>query len=72
MTHRAIELNDLSQMEGTVIYWMSRDQRVDDNWALLYAQSMANQDGSYGFVSPVRVAYGIVWIIICLVVATVK
>ena len=41
MTHRAIELNDHSQMEGTVIYWMSRDQRVDDNWALLYAQSKA-------------------------------
>jgi len=22
----------------TVIYWMSRDQRVDDNWALLFAR----------------------------------
>lgn len=41
MIQRAIELNDLSQMAGTVIYWMSRDQRVDDNWALLYAQSKA-------------------------------
>jgi len=26
---------------GPVIYWMSRDQRADDNWALLYAQSKA-------------------------------
>ncbi len=26
---------------GPVIYWMSRDQRVDDNWALLYAQQLA-------------------------------
>lgn len=26
---------------GAVIYWMSRDQRVDDNWALLYAQKLA-------------------------------
>ncbi len=25
---------------GPVIYWMSRDQRVHDNWALLYAQSI--------------------------------
>jgi deoxyribodipyrimidine photo-lyase len=26
---------------GPVIYWMSRDQRIHDNWALLYAQSLA-------------------------------
>ena len=26
---------------GTVVYWMSRDQRVQDNWALLYAQEVA-------------------------------
>jgi len=26
---------------GPVIYWMSRDQRVNDNWALLYAQQLA-------------------------------
>jgi len=26
---------------GPVIYWMSRDQRMHDNWALLYAQSLA-------------------------------
>jgi deoxyribodipyrimidine photo-lyase len=26
---------------GPVIYWMSRDQRVRDNWALLYAQQCA-------------------------------
>lgn len=24
-----------------IIYWMSRDQRVQDNWALLYAQKLA-------------------------------
>jgi len=27
--------------DGAVIYWMSRDQRVSDNWALLHAQSLA-------------------------------
>src|SRR5512139_3867844 len=26
---------------GPVVYWMSRDQRVRDNWALLYAQEVA-------------------------------
>jgi len=26
---------------GPVVYWMSRDQRVHDNWALLYAQDLA-------------------------------
>ena len=25
----------------SVLYWMSRDKRVDDNWALLAAQSVA-------------------------------
>ena len=41
MVQRGIELNGHSQTSGTVIYWMSRDQRVDDNWALLYAQAQA-------------------------------
>jgi deoxyribodipyrimidine photo-lyase len=26
---------------GPVVYWMSRDQRVKDNWALLFAQELA-------------------------------
>jgi deoxyribodipyrimidine photo-lyase len=26
---------------GPVIYWMSRDQRVNDNWALIFAQNIA-------------------------------
>ena len=29
--------------KGPVIYWMSRDQRTRDNWALLYAQHQALQ-----------------------------
>jgi deoxyribodipyrimidine photo-lyase len=27
--------------KGPVAYWMSRDQRVHDNWALIYAQELA-------------------------------
>jgi len=30
-----------NESTGPVVYWMSRDQRVNDNWALLYAQSLA-------------------------------
>lgn len=30
-----------SKGEGPVIYWMSRDQRSHDNWALLFAQERA-------------------------------
>lgn len=30
---------------GPVAYWMSRDQRISDNWALLYAQELAVKTG---------------------------
>jgi deoxyribodipyrimidine photo-lyase len=33
--------NQVAAAPGAVVYWMSRDQRVDDNWALLHAQSLA-------------------------------
>lgn len=31
------------EARGPVIYWMSRDQRVSDNWALLYSLEMARR-----------------------------
>ena len=34
-------LKDGSVNDGPVALWMSRDQRVHDNWALLFAQSLA-------------------------------
>ena len=34
-------LNNRPDGNGPVIYWMSRDQRSRDNWALLYAQQRA-------------------------------
>jgi deoxyribodipyrimidine photo-lyase len=34
-------LKDGVRQKGPVLYWMSRDQRAHDNWALLYAQDMA-------------------------------
>ena len=39
-------INELSQNPGkqNVIYWMSRDQRVKDNWGLLYARQLAEEN----------------------------
>ncbi len=34
-------IKDGPQKRGPVLYWMSRDQRVRDNWALLHAQESA-------------------------------
>ena len=39
---RRLTKND-SEGSGPVLYWMSRDQRANDNWALIYAQKVALQ-----------------------------
>ena len=47
MTEQPLDSRRLRQLAagtlgtGPVFYWMSRDQRVADNWALLYAQHLA-------------------------------
>lgn len=38
---RLHRLNEIPVSNGPIVYWMSRDQRVSDNWALLYAQQLA-------------------------------
>ncbi len=38
-------MKESAKRSGPVIYWMSRDQRVADNWALLHAQELALQRG---------------------------
>ena len=38
---RILLLNGRIRSPGPVTYWMSRDQRVQDNWALLFAQELA-------------------------------
>lgn len=40
---RATLLRRRDYGKGPIIYWMSRDQRADDNWALIYAIKEANQ-----------------------------
>ena len=40
-----------TERRGPVLYWMSRDQRARDNWALLYAQELAHSlDAPFGVV----------------------
>ncbi|MEZ4180168.1 MAG: deoxyribodipyrimidine photo-lyase [Candidatus Doudnabacteria bacterium] len=39
--NRVKSLNDHPVKDGMVVYWMGRDQRARDNWALLYAQGVA-------------------------------
>jgi len=41
LQERIKNLNTIALQPGPLIYWMSRDQRVHNNWALLYAQQLA-------------------------------
>jgi deoxyribodipyrimidine photo-lyase len=42
VNHKRIrEIKNLQYSGGAVVYWMSRDQRFQDNWALVYAQEKA-------------------------------
>ena len=37
-------LKDAEIKNGPIIYWMQRDQRVNDNWALIYAYKKAKEN----------------------------
>jgi len=39
--NRVFKLNQFEYSSGTIVYWMSRDQRINDNWALIFAQELA-------------------------------
>ena len=43
MEQRIRILKEGQETGGPVVYWMSRDQRAHDNWALLYAQHLAQE-----------------------------
>jgi len=51
ITVKSERIRSLSPVEkiepaaGGVVYWMSRDQRVQDNWALLHARELADVHG---------------------------
>ena len=40
---RVKTLKNVAEGKGSVVYWISRDQRVHDNWALIYAQKIAKE-----------------------------
>lgn len=40
-SRRIYPLNPIPVQNGPVVYWMSREQRVADNWGLLHAQQVA-------------------------------
>ncbi|KAA0167916.1 hypothetical protein FNF28_02662 [Cafeteria roenbergensis] len=48
-------LNSVPVRPGPILYWMSRDQRAEDNWALLAAQDLAQARGE-----PLVVAFSLV------------
>jgi len=47
---RVHKIIDLPINQGNVAYWMSRDQRVDDNWAFLLSYDIAQEFQSQFFV----------------------
>ncbi len=38
--NRVRTIKEVPHQDGTVVYWMGRDMRTEDNWALLFAQSL--------------------------------
>lgn len=38
---RIRKINELPMTDGGIVYWMNREIRSEDNWALLYAQELA-------------------------------
>jgi len=40
---RVRKLNKADETDGPILYWMSREQRVRDNWALIAAQELARE-----------------------------
>jgi deoxyribodipyrimidine photo-lyase len=46
LQRRSILVKKGSLLKGSVIYWMSRDQRVEHNWALIYALQLAQAEST--------------------------
>ena len=52
---RVRQIRGGNETAGPVVYWMSRDQRLADNWALLYAQQLALE-----YKSPLAIVFCLV------------
>jgi deoxyribodipyrimidine photo-lyase len=44
--NRVLLLQEGEGRMGPVVYWMQRDQRINDNWGIIYAQQTALNSGS--------------------------
>lgn len=53
-SRRIQKKNNRKYDSGPILYWMSRDMRASDNWALLYAQSLAKK-----YDTPLIVCYNL-------------
>lgn len=51
---RVIPVNKIKPENGNILYWMSRDQRVKDNWSLIYALRLG-----YKYKKKVYVAFNL-------------
>lgn len=40
------QATEIAERSNGIVYWMSRNQRVEDNWALLYAQALGFRTSS--------------------------
>ncbi len=43
LLNRGRLLNPFPRKIGPIVYWMNREMRLEDNWALMYAQTLANE-----------------------------
>ncbi|NJM14199.1 MAG: deoxyribodipyrimidine photo-lyase [Bacteroidales bacterium] len=46
LSQRARQTNVQRPGKGPVLYWMSRDQRLEANWALIFAQQLASRQNT--------------------------
>lgn len=44
LAERIRKLNEHEYKNGSILYWMNRDMRVHDNWSLLFAQELAEDN----------------------------
>ena len=50
LSQRVRKLKEARKKKGPILYWISRDQRVKDNWALIFAQTLAIKEKEPLFV----------------------
>ena len=52
--NRVRKIKDIPYKGGCILYWMQRDRRCNDNWALVHAQNLAIK-----FKAPLTIFYSL-------------